>query len=80
MDKIINKTYKTRIVVISEDKYYVEYRWGGNWWRGFLTDKTIWWTRWSMCPDSTLEKARETAKQALKSHELNYSWNTRVVE
>jgi len=69
--------YKTRIVNIGNN-YFVDYKWAGGFWRGLLSHEALFWTRWSMVPDSSIEKARETAKRAIKSHELNYSWNTKV--
>lgn len=70
--------YATRIVQAGP-YYFVEYKWAGSKWR-WLLGEPWYWSRYSMVPDKTLDDAKNTQRESLQSHRLNYSWNTKVVE
>lgn len=70
--------YDTRIAQVCND-FFVEYKWCGSFLKGFFTGEPLTWTRYSMVPDKSLDDARNTQRNALASHELNWSWNTKIV-
>lgn len=71
--------YTTRIVKVGVN-YFVEYKWDGSFLSGLLRGADLVWTRYSMVPCKSIKDARKFQSNALRSHKLNYQWNTRVVE